>query len=239
MARTAETQRIEFLRRLLAEGAGTPDMNMRAGSFGLAAGARYRAFRGRPHDGGSASSVLQEILRWARGHGLEPLGAVVDGDAVGVLADGKFLPDGPTVGIGPPAELHRVNESFLIAGQLMEVGEQFGQRGPHTVESISLALAVATEHTVGDALVERILRPLLDQGSYGQELIASLDAFLSADMNTARAASLLVVHPNTLRYRMNQVKELSGLELHSAREISEVWWALRRYEWTTKTGYSS
>jgi DNA-binding PucR family transcriptional regulator len=54
------------------------------------------------------------------------------------------------------------------------------------------------------------------------ELIASLDAFLTAGMNTAAAAKLLVVPPNTLRYRINQVTKLTAINLRSARKISEV-----------------
>ena len=78
------------------------------------------------------------------------------------------------------------------------------------------------EHDVGDNQVERLLGPLLDQGPFGLELIASLDAFLTAGMNTAAAAKLLVVPPNTLRYRINQVTKLTGINLRSARKISEV-----------------
>ena len=147
-------------------------------------------------------------------------------------------PSGPTVGVGPPADLPRLNESFRIASQLSDVSAEFGRVGPQTIEALSLQIAVAAEHDVGDNLVERLLGPLVDQGSFGLELIASLDAFLTAGMNTAAAAKLLVVHPNTLRYRINQVTRLTGINLGSAQEISEVWWALRRYEWTTNTGYS-
>ena len=92
-------------------------------------------------------------------------------------------------------------------------------------------------HDIGDVLVERFLGPLLDQGEFGVELVATLDAFLAAGMNTAVAARALVVHPNTLRYRINQVKRLSGITLRSAQETSEVWWALRRYEWARRTGH--
>lgn len=237
MARTAETHRVEFVRRLVREGVNTPDMGLHAASFGLVASARYRAFRGRPERAGQAGALLAAITAWGRGHRLEPFGAVVDGEAVGVVRarpDGELPPGGPTVGLGPVVELHRAHESARVAGQMMEVGTQFGRAGPQTVENLSLLVAVASEHGVGDVLVERILGPVVAAGEFGRELVASLDAFLTADMNTAAAAELLVVHPNTLRYRLNHVKRLTGLELRSAREIGEVWWALRRREWTER-----
>lgn len=239
MARRAETRRVEFVRRLLRDGLSTPDMTLHATSFGLVASARYRAFRARPVHGETAVQLLQQILNWGAAHRLAPVGAVVEGDAVGILA-GEHLPGaGPTVGIGPATELNQVPESYRIAGRLNEVGLEFGRTGPQTMENLSLRVAVASEHGVGDHLVERILAPLLAQGDYGQELVSSLDAFLAEGMNTAAAAGVLVIHPNTLRYRVNQVKQLSGLRLESAEEVSEVWWALRRYEWKSRTRQSS
>lgn len=231
MARTEETHRVEFVRRLLREGLNTPDMGLRAISFGLVATARYRAFRAPSGKGREAVPLLQEILAWGTAHRLAPFGAVIEGDAIGILA-GEDVPDtGPTIGIGPAVELNRVHESYRVARQLIEVGLEFGRTGLQTSEELSLLIAVASEHAVGDSLVARVLGPLLAHGDFGHELVASLDAFLAADMNTSAAAKVLVVHPNTLRYRINQVKHLTGLNLRSAREISEVWWALRRREW--------
>jgi hypothetical protein len=238
MARTAESHRVEILRRLLTQGALSPETTVLAGSLGLVAGARYRAFRARPVEDGSASSLLQEIARWAAAHHLHAVGAVVEGDAAGVLAGTEATPAaGPTVGVGPAVELRHVHESYRVASRIMEVAAQFGRRGPQTLQQLSLRIAVAAEHDVGDVLVERILAPLLAQGEFGVELVASLDAFLASGMNTAVAAHALVVHPNTLRYRINQVKKLSGITLQSVQETSEVWWALRRHEWARRTGY--
>lgn len=111
---------------------------------------------------------------------------------------------------------------------------EFGRAGPQTLENLSLRVAVASEHGVGDHLVDRILAPLLAQGEFGQELVSSLDAFLAAGMNTAAAAKVLGIHPNTVRYRINQAKHLSGRKLESAQDISEVGWALRRHEWKSR-----
>ncbi|MHA6622461.1 PucR family transcriptional regulator [Pseudonocardia sp. DLS-67] len=177
-------------------------------------------------------------MRWAATHHLDAVGAVVEGDAAGVLAAAEVIPvAGPTVAVGPAVELRHLHESYRVASRVMEVAAQFGRHGPQTLQQLSLRVAVAAEHDIGDVLVDRILAPLLDQGEFGAELVASLDAFLAAGMNTAVAARALVVHPNTLRYRINQVKMLSGITMRSAQETSEVWWALRRHEWVRRTGY--
>jgi hypothetical protein len=195
MARTAETHRVEFVRQLLREGVRSADMRLHATSFGLVSTARYRAFRARPADGQNAGQLLQEILSWGTTHRLRPFGAVVEGDAGGVLACDDLPDSGPTVGIGPAVELHRVPESYRLAGQIIDVGLGFNRTGLQTLTGLSLNVAVASENLVGDSLVERILAPLLAQGDFGHELVASLDTFLAEGMNTAKAAEVLVVHP--------------------------------------------
>lgn len=47
----------------------------------------------------------------------------------------------------------------------------------------------------------------------GGELVRSLAAYLDASGDVGRAASLLVVHPNTLRYRLRRARERFGVDL--------------------------
>jgi hypothetical protein len=235
MARVAETHRVEFVRHLLRDGMSSPDMALHATSFGLPSSASYRAFRAPPCHDQAADGVLQSILRWGSTHRLQPIGAIVDGDAVGVMVGNQVPEQGPTLGIGPAVALDRVPESFRLAGQLIEVGVGFGRTGPQTLESLSLLMAVASERVVGDGLVQSRLQPLLSRGEFGQELLTTLDAFLTAGMSTSRAAEMLVIHPNTMRYRLNQVKLLTGLDLETGQQLCEVWWALRRQEWVQRS----
>ncbi|WP_338702833.1 helix-turn-helix domain-containing protein [Streptomyces sp. Q6] len=47
----------------------------------------------------------------------------------------------------------------------------------------------------------------------GGELVRSLTAYLDAGGDVPRAAQLLVLHPNTLRYRLRRVRERFGVDL--------------------------
>jgi hypothetical protein len=238
LARRAEAHRGEFVRSLLTEGLQTPEMAMHADFFGLRAGARlYRTFRARPEGSRSGSTLLREVLDWAGERGLGPVGAIVDGDAAGVFLDSDELPGHLTLGIGHAVDLQHVHESFRVASQVLEVGRQFGREGPQTFEGLSLRLAVASEHALGDALAARVLGPLLERGGFGSLLVETLDAYLAAGMSTTDAARELVVHRNTLRYRINLIEKITGVTLRSPVEVAEVWWALRRHEWTARTGY--
>ncbi|MET9110871.1 helix-turn-helix domain-containing protein, partial [Streptomyces zhihengii] len=47
----------------------------------------------------------------------------------------------------------------------------------------------------------------------GGELVRSLTAYLDAAGDVPRAAQSLVLHPNTLRYRLRRVRERFGIDL--------------------------
>jgi purine catabolism regulator len=68
------------------------------------------------------------------------------------------------------------------------------------------------------------------EGSYGGELIRSLEAFIEENGQWERAARRLFCHRHTLRYRIRRVEELTGRDLSSARDRIEFWLALRGRE---------
>ena len=61
----------------------------------------------------------------------------------------------------------------------------------------------------------------------GGELLASLRAFLERNARWEAAATDLLVHRHTLRYRMRKVEELTGRRLSSARDRMEFFLAIR------------
>jgi PucR family transcriptional regulator, purine catabolism regulatory protein len=68
------------------------------------------------------------------------------------------------------------------------------------------------------------------EGSYGGELMRSLEAFIEENGQWERAARRLYCHRHTLRYRIRRVEELTGRDLSSARDRIEFWLALRGRE---------
>ena len=61
---------------------------------------------------------------------------------------------------------------------------------------------------------QSILGPVLDYDrEHSINLVATLDAFLSEDCNLQRSAEVLFVHSKTVRYRLDRIQELSGLDL--------------------------
>ncbi len=78
---------------------------------------------------------------------------------------------------------------------------------------------------------DSILGPIeASEGHYGGELMRSLEAFIEENGQWERAAKRLFCHRHTLRYRIRRVEELTGRDLHSARDRIEFWLALRGRE---------
>jgi purine catabolism regulator len=78
---------------------------------------------------------------------------------------------------------------------------------------------------------DSILGPIeAGDGHYGGELMRSLEAFIEENGQWERAARRLYCHRHTLRYRIRRVEELTGRDLHSARDRIEFWLALRGRE---------
>ena len=78
---------------------------------------------------------------------------------------------------------------------------------------------------------DSILGPIeAGEGHYGGELMRSLEAFIEENGQWERAARRLYCHRHTLRYRIRRVEELTGRDLHSARDRIDFWLALRGRE---------
>jgi purine catabolism regulator len=65
---------------------------------------------------------------------------------------------------------------------------------------------------------------------HGSELLATLRAVIEADGNLQKAAEILCVHYNTLRYRIQRIQEIQGCRVDSWRQMAEVDAALKAYQ---------
>ena len=106
---------------------------------------------------------------------------------------------------------------------------------PHTVigESRGFAELLLPRALSGDAaaqqqLIAATLGPL--QGARGGEnLIATLRTLSACGWAQERAAALLGVHPNTLRYRMGRAEQLTSRALTDP-EVRSLWWLVFQLE---------
>jgi len=117
--------------------------------------------------------------------------------------------DGPVV-VGPPvASLDEATESARAA----LAGYRAAPAWPGAPRPVAAADLLPERALAGDVEARRILR----QDVYaalvraGGELLDTLDAFFAAGGVLEGAARALFVHPNTVRYRLRRVSEITGL----------------------------
>lgn len=79
------------------------------------------------------------------------------------------------------------------------------------VEIVALLLA---DPNRARQFVQRVLGPLLRAGERSEELLETLDSYLSTNNSLARTAEELHMHRNTVSYRLQQIKKLLATELN-------------------------
>jgi sugar diacid utilization regulator/putative methionine-R-sulfoxide reductase with GAF domain len=76
-------------------------------------------------------------------------------------------------------------------------------------------LARVTHTEALQSMVEVALGPLmLADARSGSEYVKTLEAYLGHDRHLQRTAGFLHLHVNTLRYRINRIQDLLGIDLH-------------------------
>jgi hypothetical protein len=177
--------------------------------------------------GGEAAMVLHTVYRAARRIGVEVLGGV-HGDRLVVVLGGAADPlaatrhllvgfgDGPVV-VGPAVpSLDEATESARAA----LAGFRAAPAWPAAPRPAAASDLLPERALAGDAEARRILR----QEVYGAlvraggELLDTLDAFFAAGGVLEGAARTLFVHPNTVRYRLRRIGEVTGFTPLSARD---------------------
>jgi sugar diacid utilization regulator len=114
------------------------------------------------------------------------------------------------------ADLHRAGaEAFLAANVAVAQGTQqlaFEETGAYRL----LLPAMVEDPEELRRFHEETVAPLLAYDEqYETELVRTLESFLDADGNVAQTAQRLYTHRHTVRYRLERVKELTGLDVGS------------------------
>jgi len=116
-----------------------------------------------------------------------------------------------------PVDLHRAANEALLAANVAEGDERmvlaFEETGAYR-----LLLASMSEHP--DELrrfyADTLEKVVAYDEQYETDLVTTLEAYLEADGNVAGTASKLFTHRHTIRYRLERVRDLSGLDVGSS-----------------------
>ena len=78
------------------------------------------------------------------------------------------------------------------------------------------------------AIYQKILNPLLvSDKETGSELVATLETFLKENGNLIHTSEKLFIHVNTLRYRINKIEQMLGIDTHCYTDLFRLGMAIQ------------
>jgi DNA-binding PucR family transcriptional regulator len=116
-----------------------------------------------------------------------------------------------------PGDLHRAASEALLAANVAESDPErpllaFDETGAYRL----LLPAMSEDPAELQRFYAETVEPLVAYDEqYETELVVTLETFLDADGNVAGTAARLFTHRHTIRYRLERVRELSGLDVGS------------------------
>ena len=196
----------------------------------LAAAARGQAGGGLAAGAGALSCALLPAPAGADDEELFGLAERVRSQVAAEV--GRPLPAGAGRPVAPGGVRRAFHEArCALEARALDGGEDDGALATYRdLGSFQLLLSLQDD----DALrlfCDSILSPVeVADGTYGGELMRSLEVFLECNGQWERAAKRLLCHRHTLRYRIRRIEELTGRSLDSARDRIDFWLALRARE---------
>jgi sugar diacid utilization regulator len=117
-----------------------------------------------------------------------------------------------------PLELHRAGKEALLAANVAVADGAPAVLAFEETGAYRLLLPAMSEHPEElQRFYADTLEPLIAYDEqYETELVQTLETFLDCDGNVAQSAQRLYTHRHTIRYRLERVRELSGLDVSSS-----------------------
>jgi hypothetical protein len=148
-------------------------------------------------------------------------------------ADGRSRPallrslEGRDAVVGPPRRWSEVSASYARALRVRALGLPAGNGAPLDTEQRLAELVLRADEEALADLRAQVLAPLADLGAGAREkLTETLRCWLLHHGRREKVAAELFVHPQTVRYRMGQLRELYGDRLEDPRTVLELTVAL-------------
>jgi PucR family transcriptional regulator, purine catabolism regulatory protein len=144
--------------------------------------------------------------------------------AEGVLRELQSALSGCTFAVGrsriaaDPCDLRRAGGEALLAANVAEGQAQEGVLAFEQTGAYRLLLGSMTDNPAElQRFYSETVEPLLAYDEqYETELLQTLETFLEADGNVAGTAQRLFTHRHTVYYRLERVRELTGLDVSSS-----------------------
>ena len=116
-----------------------------------------------------------------------------------------------------PVDLYRAGNEALLAANVAEAGPEDAVLAFEETGAYRLLLPAMSEDPAElQRFFAETVQPLVVYDEqYETDLVQTLETFLDADANVAGTAQRLFTHRHTIRYRLERVRDLTGLDVSS------------------------
>ena len=116
-----------------------------------------------------------------------------------------------------PVDLYRAGNEALLAANVAEAGTDDAVLAFEETGAYRLLLPAMSEDPAElERFFAETVEPLVAyDDQYETDLVQTLETFLDADANVAGTASRLFTHRHTVRYRLERIRDLTGLDVSS------------------------
>ncbi|WP_040601363.1 PucR family transcriptional regulator [Patulibacter medicamentivorans] len=122
------------------------------------------------------------------------------------------LPPSLLAAVGDGMPLDRLHDEVATTRSLLRIADQQGDRGLVVATDRSFELLIDANPALAAALRARVVGRLdSPAGRRGPDLVATLRAYLAADLDRQATARALHLHPNSLDHRLRRIAELTEL----------------------------
>jgi hypothetical protein len=131
----------------------------------------------------------------------------------------------PAAVVGP-VDLVSVPDAARLALRTLRAAQRKGQPGLHRPADVAVDIIMGEEEGLGSELGRDWLAGLPRRERYARSLVETLLTHLDRGESLEATARALYVHPNTVRYRLQRLQELTGLVLPTDMNARvRLWWA--------------
>lgn len=222
------TRRSEWIRNVVTTGLAPAERTRGATLYDVPTADPVRALVADAPPG-TEGDREHRLHAWAEAAGTRILTAVQGSSLVGIMA-GPAVPDrhpkSLAVGMGEATMVDELPRSFESASLALQAGQTLGMSGVLNLERLSWRLGIHSSPEVTQMLHQLHLAPLENTGEFGEHVIEAVDAYLTHRMSIPLAARSIPVHVNTLRYRLQRFREITGADLGDLNTLIELSWVL-------------
>lgn len=211
--------RTRFVRELAAGQLRGVALERQASAYGIDHRNTFFAVRARPAHDCNIDRLVRSLLDRSSDLHRRGLIVAVDGECIGVLPSKPEGDFDARVAVGTPQVLNDISLSFAAAEKVAIWMDRRGEQGIRDLQKLSWRLLADEDTAVAQLLTSKYLHPLDMHLSLKPLIIDALAAYLDHDRNVNRAAEALVIHPNTLRYRLRKYTEIAHIELEETDHL--------------------